>query len=227
VSILTVALTGGIATGKSYVARLLADYGCFVQAADSIGHDLIKPGRPAWEEVVGRFGTGILNPDRTINRRRLGAIIFSSARDREFLNKLIHPLVLARKKAAVRRLEKKSTCKIFVSEAALTIEAGFAPFFDKIIVVHCSEKLQVDRLVERDGISRDEARKRIRSQLPTAAKIKCADYLIETSGSEEQTAAQTRRVFRHLLADFRKKQAARKKASSRSRRQARRREAGP
>ena len=114
---------------------------------------------------------------------------------------------MARKKATIRRLEKKSKHKIFVSEAALTIESGFAAFFDKVIVVHCPERLQVERLMERDGLTRREARKRVRSQMPAGEKAKRADYLIETSGTLEETAAQTSTVYRSLLADLRKKRA--------------------
>jgi len=227
VSILTVALTGGIATGKSVVAKLLADHGCFVQSADRVAHDLMTPGRAAWHHIVAHFGTDILNPDRTLNRTRLGTIVFSSAQERQFLNRLIHPLVLAKKKTAIRTLEKKGTHKIFVSEAALTIESGFAPFFDKVIVLHCPERLQVERLMKRDGMTRREAWKRVRSQMPTVEKIKQADYLIETSGSADETAVQTERVYKNLLADFRKKRAQEKRSPSRSRPRARRRRAGP
>jgi dephospho-CoA kinase len=226
VSILTVALTGGIASGKSFVARILARHGCFVQEADRLAHDLMKPGRPAWDRIVHRFGTEILDSDRTINRRRLGAIVFSSDRDRQFLNRLVHPLVLAEKKATVRRLEEKGGHKIFVSEAALTIEAGYAPFFDKIIVVQCPEKVQVERLVKRDGITAREARRRIRSQMPAEEKARRADYLIDTSGSKGQTTAQTERVYQSLLEDFRRKQA-RARMSSKGRTRERRRATGP
>ncbi|MFZ2055340.1 MAG: dephospho-CoA kinase [Candidatus Aminicenantales bacterium] len=226
-SILTVALTGGIATGKSVVANLLADHGCFVQSADRLAHELMTPGRPAWRQIVAHFGTDILNSDRTINRTRLGTIVFGSAQERQFLNRLIHPLVLAKKKTAIRTLEKKSTHKIFVSEAALTIESGFAPFFDKVIVVHCPERLRVERLMKRDAITRREAWKRIRSQMPTSEKIKQADYLIKTTGSADETAAQTDRVYENLLADFRKKRAHEKRRQARSRPRARRRAAGP
>lgn len=204
-SVLTVALTGGIATGKSVVAGLLSERGCFVQSADRLAHDVMKPSRPAWRTIVDHFGAGILNPDRTINRKRLGRIVFSSDRERRFLNSLVHPLVMAKKKATIRRLEKKGEHKIFVSEAALTIESGYVAFFDKVIVVHCPESLQVERLMERDGLTRDEARQRVRSQLPAEEKAERADYLIDTSGSLEETAAQTNRVFRSLLADLRRK----------------------
>jgi len=205
VPILTVALTGGIATGKSIVGQVLAGHGCFVQSADRVAHDLVEPGRPAWKRIVRHFGAGILNPDRTINRKVLGRIVFSSEADRLFLNRVLHPLVLRQKRQAVRRLERSGTHKIFVSEAALTIESGFGPFFDRIVVVHCPESVQIERLMKRDAITRSEARKRIRSQMPAAEKIKHADYLIDTSGSLAETADQTDRLYRSLLADFREK----------------------
>ncbi|MBN2409803.1 MAG: dephospho-CoA kinase [Candidatus Aminicenantes bacterium] len=223
---LTVALTGGIAAGKSVVAHLLAEKGCYVQSSDRLAHELMKPGRPAWRQIVAHFGPEILNPDKTVNRRRLGAIVFNSPKERHFMNRLIHPLVLAKKKRTVRVLEKKGAHKIFVSEAALTIESGFIPFFDKVIVVHCPEELQIERLMKRDGITRREAGQRIRSQMPTAEKIKRADYLIETSGSLDDTAAQTQKVYRQLLQDQRSKNRANKPATVKMRRPVRRREAG-
>jgi dephospho-CoA kinase len=227
VPILTVALTGGIATGKSVVAKVLADHDCFVQSADGVAHDLIKPGRPAWKRVVSHFGTGILNPDRTVNRQLLGKIVFSSEAERRFLNRVLHPLVLRQKKQAVRRLERLGTHKVFISEAALTIESGFAPFFDRIVVVHCPERIQVDRLMRRDAITRCEARKRIRSQMPAAEKIKHADYLIDTSGTAAETADQAEHLYRSLLADFRKMRAREKKGRASDRPRAQRPREGP
>jgi dephospho-CoA kinase len=227
VSLLTVALTGGIASGKSFVARILADHGCFVQPADQLAHDLMRPGRPAWQRIVAHFGRDILNPDQTVNRRRLGSIVYSSKSERIFLNKLIHPLVLAKKKRTIRALEKRGSHKIFVSEAALTFESGFDRFFDKVIVVHCPEKLQVERLMNRDGITRRNAWKKLRSQMPTAEKIKRADYLIETSGSPEETAAQTDTIYANLLTDFRKKRRLEKHPPARRRPGGRRRAEEP
>lgn len=210
-SILTVALTGGIATGKSVVAQALADRGCYVQSADRVAHDLMRPGRPAWKRILSHFGAGILNTDRTINRRLLGKIVFSNEAERQYLNRALHPLVLLQKRQAVRRLEQSGTHQIFVSEAALTIESGFAPYFDKIVVVHCAERVQVERLMKRDAITRPEARKRIRSQMPAAKKIKHADYFIDTSGSPAETLDQAQHVYRSLLSDFRKKEAREKR----------------
>jgi len=201
-----VALTGGIATGKSVVARILAERGCFVQSADHIAHDLIRPGRPAWKRIVSHFGTQILNPDQTINRSLLGKIIFSSDAERLFLNQVLHPLVQRQRSRVVRRLEREKTPRIFVSEAALTIESGFTRFFDRIVVVYCPQKIQVERLMKRDAMPAREARERIRSQMPGEKKIPFADYLIDTSGSLADTLDQARRLYRSLAADFRKKQ---------------------
>ena len=203
---LIVALTGGIATGKSVIAAILKKRGCYIHEADRIARELMKPGRPAWQGVACHFGSRILNPDGTINRPRLGQIVFSNKAEREFLNRLMHPLVLARKKQAVRRLEKAGRHKIFVSEAALTIESGFLSFFDKIIVADCPEEIQVQRLMGRDGLSLQDARKRIRSQMPAVEKLKYADYGVDTSGSLEQTARRTEWVYRKLLRAYRNKQ---------------------
>jgi len=203
---LIVALTGGIATGKSVIAAILKKRGCYIHQADRIARELMKPGRPAWQAVVRHFGSQILNPDGTINRRRLGRIVFSNMAEREFLNQLIHPLVLSRKKQAVRRLEKAGRHKIFVSEAALTVESGFLPFFDKIVMADCPEEVQIQRLMERDGLSLQDARKRIRSQMPAAEKLKHADYVVDTSGSLEQTARRTEQVYKKLLRAYRNKQ---------------------
>jgi dephospho-CoA kinase len=203
---LIVALTGGIAAGKSVVAALLKERGCFVHSADRVAHNLIKPGRPAWREAVAHFGRGILNPDQSIDRAKLGKIVFSDPEARKFLNGLIHPLILRKKMEAIRRLEREGRYRIFVSEAALTVESGFAPFFDRIVAVDCPKRVQVRRLMERDGIPRREALKKIGSQMPSEQKIKFADYIIDTSGTLAETAGQTARVYRALLADFRKKQ---------------------
>jgi dephospho-CoA kinase len=226
VSILTVALTGGIATGKSVIAKALADRGCYVQSADREAHDLMRPGRPAWRQILSHFGPGILNSDRTINRRLLGNIVFSNEAERQFLNRVLHPLVLLRKRQAVRRLERSGTHQIFVSEAALTIESGFASYFDKIVVVHCAEEVQVERLMNRDAITRSEARKKIRSQMPAAEKIRHADYFVDTSASPAETLDQAEHLYRSLLSDFRRKKAWEKRSRASVRSQERRPGAG-
>ena len=203
---LIVALTGGIATGKSIVASTLQSLGCYVHYADQIAHQLMEPGRPTWKKIVSRFGQEILNPDKTINRKKLGVLIFTDEKKRNFINQLIHPLVFEEKKEIIDKLEKDGHHEIFVSEAALTIEAGFAEFFDKIIVVFCREEIQIKRLMERDNINREEALKKIASQIPTEEKIKSADYAIDSSGAVQSTVEQTEKVFLSLKSDYKRKQ---------------------
>jgi len=198
---LIVALTGGIASGKSVVAEVLEDLGCYIHHADKIAHDLMEPEKPAWKKIVAHFGKKILNEDKTINRSRLGKIIFSDEKERRFLNDLIHPLVLEKKKEVSSRLEKEGHYNIFISEAALTIEAGFADFFDKIIMTYCKKEVQIKRLMERDGISRKQTIKIIKSQMQPQEKLKCADYIIDTSSSLQSTVEQTERVYRNLMMD--------------------------
>jgi dephospho-CoA kinase len=202
---LIVALTGSIATGKSIVADVLRRHGCYIHSADRTARELMEPGQPAWQKVVARFGPNILNPDQTINRSALGRIIFDDEKARLFLNHLIHPLVLEKKRELVDRLAKQGHVEIFISEAALTIEAGFIGFFDKVIVVHCRPEIQIQRLMERDGVARAEALKKIRAQMPAEDKRPYADYAIDTSGIIEETIRQSEQVYAKLLKDLERK----------------------
>ena len=201
-TLLTVALTGGIASGKSVVASVFRDKGCYVHSADRAAHEFMAPETPAWQAIVKRFGPEVIRDDRTIDRGRLGRIIFADPEARHFLNGLLHPLVMARTRELVRGLEQEGRVKIFVSEAALTIEAGFAPFFDRVVVVTCPEELQVRRLAARDGLEREEALRRIRSQQPAREKRRAAHYVIETSGTLEDTVDQSERVYAALMRDY-------------------------
>jgi dephospho-CoA kinase len=194
-------LTGGIASGKSVVASLLEEKGCFVHSADKAAHELMSPGRPAWKKIVTRFGRDILREDRTVDRARLGPVAFSDPSARRFLDTLIHPLVLAERDRILRRLEREGRVRIFVSEAALTVEAGFARHFDRVVVVHCSKSEQVRRLRERDGIGRAAALRKIGAQMPRKEKLRHADYAIDTSGSLAETVEQTEQVCARLHQD--------------------------
>ncbi len=199
---LTVALTGGIASGKSVVADILKDLGCYIHHADKVAHELMEPHKSAWEKIVDHFGTEILNEDKTINRPRLGKIIFSDKKEQSFLNALLHPLVQEKKKETIQKLEQEGHFNIFVSEAALTVEAGLTDFFDKVIVVYCSQDVQIKRLMERDRITRKEALQKFKSQMKPEDKLKYADYIIDTSGTLKDTVEQTERVYRNLMIDF-------------------------
>jgi dephospho-CoA kinase len=199
---LIVALTGGIATGKSVVARLLKSRGCFIFEADKIAHVLMEPDQPAWHKILKHFGPGILNADRTIDRSRLGDIVFGDEAERQALNGLIHPLVLEHQRAIVLALNKEGRARIFVSEAALVYEAGFARHFDKVVVVWCQPRLQLQRLMDRDNIGKEEAWRKIQSQMDLEEKKKMADYLIDTSGTMADTAHLTEVVYKSLSRDY-------------------------
>ena len=162
----------------------------------------MDPENPAWEAVVAHFGQEILNPDKTINRSKLGEIVFSDDKERLFLNNIIHPLVFEKIRKIIHTLRKEGDYKIFVSEAALTIEAGFADFFDRIIIASCKKEIQITRLMERDQISYKEALKKIQSQMDPKKKAQFADYRIDTSGRIQNTIEQTEIVFRNLMMDY-------------------------
>ena len=204
---LIVSLTGGIATGKSIVAGVLRRRGCHVHEADLAARELEAPGRPAWEGIVAHFGRSILGPGGEIDRAKLGAIVFADARRREVLNGIVHPLVFEATRAAAARLEVEGRVRVFVHEAALTIEAGFAGFYDKIVVTYCPPDLQIARLVARDGIPADAARRKIETQVPSAVKLAFADYAIDTSISLEDTVGQAEELYEDLLRDERVKRA--------------------
>jgi dephospho-CoA kinase len=198
---LLVALTGAIASGKSLAAQVFADLGCYVLHSDQIAHELMQPQMPAWKEIVSHFGKGILQPDSSIDRSKLGNIVFSQPQERRFLDDLIHPLVFAHKQEIISALKQEQDTKIFISEAALTIEAGFITFFDKVVVTDCPRELLITRLAQRDHISPDEALMRIESQLSPEKKRTYADYVIDTSGTIAETIEQSERVFRYLDRD--------------------------
>lgn len=194
-------MTGGIACGKSVVARLLEEKGCFIHCADKAAHELMAPGRPAWKKIVARFGRSILRHDRMIDRTRLGPIVFADPSARRFLNGLLHPLVLAEQEKLVRRLGREGRVRIFVAEAALTVEAGYARHFDRVVVVDCGRTEQVRRLRERDGIGRAAAMRKIGTQMPRKEKLRHADYAVDASGSLAETVEQTERLYALLLQD--------------------------
>jgi dephospho-CoA kinase len=199
---LTVALTGGIASGKSIVADVLRKRSCYIHRSDETAREIMAPEGLAWKKIVSRHGASILNPDRTIDRAKLGRIIFNDPGEREFINRLIHPLVMDRIKETIARLAKEGSVKIFVSEAALTIEAGSAEFYDKVVVTYCPEDIQIQRLVERDGISLEEALRKIRAQMPAEEKLDFADYVIHTAGTTDETIAQAEDLYEELLLDY-------------------------
>jgi dephospho-CoA kinase len=195
---LKVGLTGGIASGKSFVGEALAGYGCLLIQADELGHAVLAPGGEAFEPVVEEFGREILTGDGTIDRRALAARVFADPRRLERLNALVHPAVFRREDASLAAFGAAHPEGIAVVEAAILIETGSYSRFDKLILVTCAEQQQVERALRREGAVETDIRARISRQMPLAEKRKYADFVIDTSGEKESTLRQTRAVYEAL-----------------------------
>ena len=200
---LRVGLTGSIGVGKSYVAAIFVELGCHVLDADLTAREVVMPGTPGLEALTESFGKEILNADGTLDRKRLGAQIFADENQRQRLNHILHPFIIARQDEILRNWEAQDPNGIGIVDAALMIESGGYKRFDKLIVVHCRPEVQLERLMLRDKLSRDEALRRINSQMPQHEKQKFADYLIDTSDGFEPTRAQTIRVHQNLIRTIR------------------------
>ena len=202
---LIVGLTGGIVGGKSTVASMFKDLGAKIVDADKLGHSVILPHRPAWEKITRLFGKDILRNDLTIDRERLGKIVFTNQTLLKKLNEITHPEIIKMIKKEID-LVKKTTHnqeKILIIDAALIYEAKIDRLMDKIIVVYINEDEQVKRLVKRDNLSKEEALQRIKSQMPMKEKVKIADYVIDNSNSLGKTKKQVEKIWQELtsLAD--------------------------
>ncbi len=196
---LRVGLTGGLASGKSFVGRSLADLGCFLIRADEVGHQVLEPGGEAYDAVVREFGAGILNPDQTIDRRRLAALVFHDPARLKKLNALVHPPVRARTHGLLEDYERAHPNGIAVVEAAILVETGSYRDYARLILAVCGKEQQIERAMARDGLTREEVLDRLSRQMPLDEKIQYADYVIDTSGTKENTLAQTRVVYESLL----------------------------
>ena len=195
---LRVGLTGSIAVGKSFVSALLAEMGCHVLDADKTAREVVAVGTPGLQSVAEAFGSEVLLADGELDRARLGAIIFGDEGKRALLNSILHPYIIAAQDEQLRRWEMEDPCGIAVVDAALMIESGGYRRFDKIIVVHCRTEVQVERLMMRNSLSREEAERRIAAQMPQEEKMRYADFLIDTSEGFEPTRHQTAEVHKAL-----------------------------
>jgi dephospho-CoA kinase len=195
---LRLGLTGSIASGKTTVARMFVELGCHLIDADAIVHSLFQPGDPVHRAVIQAFGKQIVSADGSIDRRVLGEIVFRDAALRERLNSLVHPAVIQRQKLWLDQLEARDPNAIGIVEAALMIEVGTYKNYDKVVVVVCSPEIQRRRLRERSGLSERQIEARIAAQMPMEEKIKFADYVIDNSGSIEDTRHQVEKVCLQL-----------------------------
>lgn len=192
-----VGLTGGIATGKSLVAGELNRCGAAVIDADRISREIVEPGKPAYNDIVKEFGPGIIKPDGTVDRKALGNIVFCDPVALDRLNSITHPRIRERIREEAGRLSADGDA-IVVLDIALLIEMGVRYEVEKIIVVYCDDEQQVQRLMERDNLTRVEAQKRLSCQMDIKEKLKYADYVIDNSGPMDKTIEQARALYGEL-----------------------------
>jgi dephospho-CoA kinase len=195
---LRVGLTGGLGSGKSFVAQALGDLGCHLIHADELGHQVLQPGAEAYDAVVKEFGSEILDDEGRIDRRRLAALVFTDPERLQKLNSFVHPAVFAREERAMAEIAASDPHGIVVVEAAILVETGSYRRFDRLIVVVCSQETQIQRAMKRDSSTREEVLARLQRQLPLEEKVRLADYVIDTSGTKEETLKQTRDVYNSL-----------------------------
>jgi dephospho-CoA kinase len=195
---LKVGLTGSIAVGKSFVLGVLRELGARTIDADQIARECVEPATAGFAAVVSEFGEDVLDANGSLDRAKLGAVVFADKARREKLNSILHPFIIARQDEIIRQWELETPNAVAVIDAALMIESGGYKRFDKLIVVHCHPEIQIERLKKRNRLSREEAGLRIKSQMPQVEKMKYADYLIDTSGEFAETRRQVEIVWRTL-----------------------------
>jgi dephospho-CoA kinase len=200
--VLKVGLTGGIAAGKSVVGEMFAACGAHVIQADEIARQLMQPGEPVYQEVVRHFGPGILDSDGRVNRARLAQEAFGKPSRVEELNHIVHPAVIRRQEEWMEKVGQADPDGIAMVEAALILEAGVAERFDRLVVVTCRPEQRIQRWAQRlkvdEATARREVTRRMAAQLPDEQKTKAADYVIDNSGSLEQTEKQVRAIYPKL-----------------------------
>jgi len=172
-------LTGGIASGKSTVARILEELGAKVIDADRVGHELLRRSHPVHQQVVARFGQEILRPDGEIDRALLGAMVFADPQRLRELSAIVHPSLIARVDELAAQLRAGRPGVVIVVDAAVIYEAGVADRFAKILVAWCRPEQQIERLMAKTGLSREDALRRVASQIPSEEKRRRADYVID------------------------------------------------
>lgn len=190
-------LTGGVASGKSTAARLFEELGAKIVDADRIGHELLSKSSPAYAEILRRFGRDILDSSGEINRQRLAALVFADAGRLRELNAILHPRIIDRVEELANNYSAQDPRAVVLVDAALIIEAGIGGRFAKLIVTWCRPEQQIKRMVKK-GLSRQEAERRIAAQMPAEEKRRRADFLMDCSGSLDETRRQVGELYPQL-----------------------------
>ncbi|HXW13995.1 MAG TPA: dephospho-CoA kinase [Terriglobia bacterium] len=195
---LSFGLTGGIACGKSTVARYFQELGAYIIDADRVGHELIEPGSAAYREIVERFGKEILDPGGKIDRKKLGPKVFANRQQLQMLDSILHPRIIARVQELGAEQRRRDPHAVVIVDAALIFESGIGGTLRKVVVAWCRPEQQVERLIAKTGVSREEAERRIHAQMPVEEKRRRADYVIDCSGSMQDTRRQAEAIYLDL-----------------------------
>ena len=193
-----VGLTGGIATGKSTVAGMFKRCGAVVIDADALAREAVLPGKPAWREILSTFGKTILNPDRTLNRQALGVMVFGHPAKLRQLERIIHPRVAREQIRLTKQAARKDPRAVVIYDVPLLFEAGIDTRMDTTIVVTADRETQIARLKKRNGLSRAEALRRIKSQMPLTKKRRRADCVLDGTLSLPQLKKQVRSLYQSI-----------------------------
>lgn len=190
-----IGLTGGVATGKSTVAKMFKKCGAIVIDADELVREVVQPGKPAWRDIMRRFGTSVLNSDSTINRQVLGQIVFHDRTKRRKLEQIIHPRVAQQQARLTRQAAQSNPDAVVIYDVPLLFEAGIDKRVAKTVVVTADRETQITRLRKRNGLTRAEALRRIRSQMPLAMKRLRADYVLDGTKHRQSLSRDVSRLF--------------------------------
>ncbi|WP_018750431.1 dephospho-CoA kinase [Paenibacillus sanguinis] len=193
---MNIGLTGGIATGKSTVSRMLAQRGAVIIDADIIAREIMEPGHPVLAAVAERFGQAILHSDGSLNRKKLGEIIFSQPEERKALEGLTHPAIRIEMKRRISEWEAVDPSKLVVADIPLLYESGLESLYEEIMVVYAPREVQKSRLMSRDGLTEKEAEQRLNAQMDIELKKERAHILIDNSQGLEETEQQIKRFWR-------------------------------
>lgn len=194
-----IGLTGGIGSGKSTVTRLFRKRGAYIIDLDLLAHQVEEPGEAAWQGIVECFGRGILDADERIDREALGRIVFRDSGKREELNRIVHPAVREEWKHRIDDIGRRDGKAIVISDVPLLIEVGWHEKMDIVILVYSSPGIQIERIMKRNGYTHEEARDRLRSQMPLDEKIPFADFVVHNEGTLEETEAAVEKIWEELL----------------------------
>jgi dephospho-CoA kinase len=204
---LVVGLTGGIGSGKSAVTEMFRQEGAEVIDFDYLARLVVEPGTPAWKDIVGYFGRRVLSSDKTLNRSALAEIVFSDEESRKALEGFTHPRIFEKRDALLKGIKEKAPFSVVVIDFPLLFELGLRNGLDEVILVYVPRDVQIERVANRDKLSREAVEKRLKAQMPIEEKRSLSDYVIDNQGSPTETRAQVKKIMIKLRELSRQKEA--------------------